>query len=87
MFGWRQDTVYTDEPQAGAARGEIVDRDDELRHPRLVIRVDDLDQMIERITSAGGQITVGRTEIPEIGMVYASFVDTEGNALNIVGDL
>jgi predicted enzyme related to lactoylglutathione lyase len=28
-----------------------------------------------------------RTDIPEIGMVFAVFQDTEGNLLNVVADL
>ncbi|SFC28326.1 hypothetical protein SAMN05421747_107158 [Parapedobacter composti] len=28
-----------------------------------------------------------KTEIPEIGMVCAVFEDTEGNRLNVVGDI
>ncbi|WP_268795902.1 MULTISPECIES: hypothetical protein [unclassified Paenibacillus] len=43
--------------------------------------------MIERILKCVGKIVTQRTEIAEIGMVYASFADTEGNIVNIVGDI
>jgi hypothetical protein len=33
------------------------------------------------------EIVKQRTEIAEIGMVFASFADTEGNIVNIVGDM
>ncbi|NGN65306.1 hypothetical protein G5C51_15535 [Streptomyces sp. A7024] len=87
VFGWRQEDAYANEVRAGAINGEIAARDEALQEPRLVVRVDDIDKTIERITAAGGRLSVGRTEIPEIGMVYASFIDTEQNTVNIVGDL
>ncbi|RAV09921.1 hypothetical protein DQG23_38735 [Paenibacillus contaminans] len=71
----------------GAKHGEIARRSGELKEPRLVIRVDDVEGMIERIMQSGGKIIKQRTEIAEIGMVYASFEDTEGNIVNIVGDM
>jgi predicted enzyme related to lactoylglutathione lyase len=42
---------------------------------------------MEQIKKAGGRIIEERTEIPEINMVYSAFEDTEGNIVNIVGDL
>ncbi|MBC9719351.1 hypothetical protein H9Y04_43265 [Streptomyces sp. TRM66268-LWL] len=87
VFGWSQEEVYANEVRPGAINGEIAARGDALREPRLVLRVDDIDAALLRITAAGGHVAVGRTEIPEIGMVYASFVDTERNTVNIVGDL
>lgn len=71
----------------GAIQGEIVRRSGELKEPLLVIRVDDVDGMIERIMQSGGKIITQRTEIAEIGMAFASFEDTEGNVVNIVGDM
>jgi predicted enzyme related to lactoylglutathione lyase len=56
-------------------------------YPGIVIRVDDIEQKLEQIKKAGGAVVKGRTEIPEVGMVYASFADTEGIVVNIVGDL
>lgn len=46
---------------------------------------DALDLMLERITSSGGQVIVGKTEIdPEMGC-YAMFIDSEGNKLGLHG--
>jgi predicted enzyme related to lactoylglutathione lyase len=52
-----------------------------------VIRVEDLGGVLSEAEAAGGAVVQGPTEIPEIGMVYAVFRDTEGNILNVVGDL
>ncbi|MFX3632235.1 MAG: VOC family protein [Candidatus Pristimantibacillus sp.] len=87
VFGWNKEEVYLNKSMVGAINGEIVRRSEELKEPRLVIRVDDVEGMIERILKCGGKIVTQRTEIAEIGMVYASFVDTEGNIVNIVGDM
>lgn len=46
----------------------------------------DLDLVLERITVAGGQVVVSKTEIsPEMGF-YALFMDTEGNRLALHGE-
>ncbi|NIJ12749.1 hypothetical protein FHU38_003093 [Saccharomonospora amisosensis] len=87
VFGWSPESSNTAEPRLGAIHGEIAERSDELRQPRPVIRVDDLESSLRRVTEAGGKLLVDRTEIPSIGMVYATFVDTEGNRVNIVSDL
>lgn len=87
IFGWRTEEVYANKMMMGAIHGEIVRRSEEMKEPRLVIRVDDVDGMIERILKCGGKIVTQRTEITEIGMVYASFADLEGNIVNIVGDM
>ncbi|SCL68137.1 hypothetical protein GA0070606_4719 [Micromonospora citrea] len=86
-FGWSRDAAYANVAQPGAINGEIAQRTEELHHPRLVIRVDDLDEALRKITEAGGRTIVHRTEIPAIAMVFATFMDTEGNSVNIVSDL
>ena len=87
VFGWSQESAYKDEKMTGAINGAIDQRNDNLKTPRLVIRVEDLAGMIEKIKDAGGEIIMDRTEIPEINMVFAVFKDTEGNLINIVGNL
>lgn len=87
VFGWSQEEVYKDKKMTGAINGAIDERNENLRTPRLVIRVDNITEMMKKITEAGGEIFVGRTEIPEINMVFAVFRDTEGNLINIVGDI
>jgi uncharacterized protein len=87
VFGWSQEEMYADKKMTGAINGDIVQRSEEVQQSRIVIRVDDVNRMIQKIKESGGKIVTERTEIPEIGMVYASFTDTEGNIVNIVGDL
>jgi predicted enzyme related to lactoylglutathione lyase len=47
----------------------------------------ELDKALAEIQAAGGKLVEAKTEIPEIKMVYAVFEDTEGNFMNIVGDM
>jgi uncharacterized protein len=86
VFGWRAEEVYADRKQLGAVNGDIAAREEGLKTPRLVIRVDDVAATARAIVEAGGSVLSGPEEIPEFGMVYAVFADTEGNVLNIVGD-
>ena len=87
VFGWSQEAAYANDPMRGAINGEIAPRDEQLQVPRVVVRVDDIAAALEKIVASGGKVVLGRTEIPEIGMVFATFEDTEGKLLNIVGDL
>ncbi|MDV3221765.1 VOC family protein [Intrasporangium sp.] len=86
VFGWTPEDAYGP-PREGAIRGEISARTEDFVHPRLVIRVDDLDGTLAMAVEAGATVVQGRTAIPEIGMVFAVFRDTEGNVLNIVSNL
>ena len=86
VFGWTPEDAYG-APRAGAVHGEIAKRTEQLVHPRPVVRVDDLDGALARAETAGGTVVQGRTDIPQIGMVFAVFQDTEGNVLNVVADL
>ncbi|WP_169082866.1 VOC family protein [Paenibacillus sp. PL91] len=87
VFGWSTEEVYSNKTMMGAIHGEIVRRSEELKETRLVIRVIDVDGMTKQILKCGGKIVKERTEIPEIRMMYVSFSDTEGNIINIVGDM
>jgi predicted enzyme related to lactoylglutathione lyase len=87
VFGWSSEDAYENVPQLGAIHGEIAQRNEMLQHPRIIIRVDDVEQALARIEEAGGKVVIGRTDIPDIRMVYASFIDTEDNVVNIVGDM
>ncbi|WP_028777283.1 VOC family protein [Shimazuella kribbensis] len=87
VFGWSPEEMYVNKTLLGAINGEIAERNEGMQHPRLVIRVDNVNHMMGKIRKSGGEIVKERTEIPEIGMVFASFVDSEGNIINIVGDL
>lgn len=56
------------------------------RHPSLVIAVDDMNDSMEKVTSAGGKILGEPVMIPGIG-TYVSFIDTEGNTMSILKPL
>ncbi|MGH3654333.1 VOC family protein [Glutamicibacter sp.] len=81
------ESAYTNEPRTGAIHAEVVPRSEDLREPRPVIRVADIDSALARVEQAGGTVVAGRTEIPEIAMVYAVFADPSGNLINVVGDM
>lgn len=44
---------------------------------------DSLDAALSRVTQAGGQVTVGRTELPDGIGCYAHIIDTEGNRVGL----
>jgi uncharacterized protein len=54
--------------------------------PSLVIAVDDINEAIRNINSAGGKILGEPTDIPGIG-AFAAFLDTEGNRVTILQPL
>jgi len=53
------------------------------QHPSVVIAVDDLQEAIIKISSAGGEVLGEPMEIPGIGF-YVSFFDTEGNRVSLL---
>jgi uncharacterized protein len=53
------------------------------QYPTLVIAVFDLKEAVEKIEKAGGKIVGNPKPIPGYG-TYVSFVDTEGNRLEII---
>jgi len=87
VFGWSAESAYANEPRTGAVYAEVVPRSEYLREPRPVVRVADIDSALERVGQAGGTVVAGRTEIPEIAMVFAVFADPAGNLINVVGDM
>ena len=87
VFGWNEEETWENKKLHGAILGSIESKNAQLAYPRLIIRVDDIDQALDEIVAAGGKVVEAKTEIPEINMIYAVFEDTEGNLLNIVGDI
>jgi len=51
--------------------------------PRVVIAVEDVEDAIARIVTAGGVVEEEIQEIPGVGR-YAWFIDTEGNRMSIL---
>ena len=44
------------------------------------ISVENIDEVINKVKSNGGQVLLPKTEIPNVGMI-AKFLDTEGNLI------
>ncbi len=52
-------------------------------HPSVVIQVDDIEEAMNKIKQAGGDILADPDEIPGVGM-FTYFKDTEGNVVGIL---
>jgi uncharacterized protein len=59
------------------------DRSKPAQYPSIVIAVDDIDELMKKITKAGGQVLGKPMEIPGYGL-YVSFYDTEGNRVSVM---
>jgi predicted enzyme related to lactoylglutathione lyase len=55
-------------------------------YPSVVIAVDDIDESIQRIKNAGGEVVDNPVDIPGVGK-FVSFTDSEGNRLSILKPL
>ena len=53
------------------------------QQPSVVIAVDNIDDAVEKVNAAGGQVIGQPMEIPEVGR-YVSFTDTEGNRVSML---
>jgi uncharacterized protein len=53
------------------------------QYPSVVISVDDIDDAMKRVRSAGGEVLGEPVEIPGVG-TYVSFHDTEGNRVSLL---
>lgn len=71
--------------QPGAINGGFFqkskDRPDQ--YPSVVIAVDEIDDAMKRVRSAGGDVLGEPVEIPGVGS-YVSFRDTEGNRVSLL---
>ncbi|HLU60164.1 MAG TPA: VOC family protein [Pseudonocardia sp.] len=79
-------TTEVDENQMpvtpGAVNGGLVPRSSETPTPVLTIDVESIDQALEQVKAAGGQVVRERTEVPGMG-AYAYCTDPEGNTLGL----
>jgi predicted enzyme related to lactoylglutathione lyase len=66
----------------GAINGGFSRRVDDptLQSPTIVIRVEDINESMKNVVAAGGRVTGGVNEMPQIGL-FATFTDTEGNRI------
>ena len=53
------------------------------QYPSVVISVEDIDEAIRNVNTAGGKILGEPMEIPGVGQ-YVSFLDTEGNRVSMI---
>jgi hypothetical protein len=79
-------TVPVDDRQLptepGAINGGLMKRSADTPHPVITIQVDEIDDALKEIESAGGTTVQPRTEIPEMG-AFAYFKDPEGNVMGL----
>jgi predicted enzyme related to lactoylglutathione lyase len=52
-------------------------------HPSVVIAVDNIQEGMQKVRDAGGQVFGDPMEIPGVGQ-YVAFMDTEGNRLSML---
>jgi predicted enzyme related to lactoylglutathione lyase len=71
--------------QRGAIDGGLFPKQEGMQnlHPSIVIAVEDINEHIDKISGAGGQVIGQPVDIPGVGR-YVSFKDTEGNICSIL---
>ncbi len=70
---------------AGAINGGFFPKrpDGPGQHPSVVIAVDDIEEVVKKVSKAGGKVLGEPMAIPEVGQ-YVSFLDTEGNRVSML---
>jgi len=58
-------------------------KDKPAQYPSVVIAVDDIEEHIKKVNSAGGKVLGDPVEIPGVGW-YVAFYDTEGNRVSML---
>ena len=81
-------TTPTDETgpkKPGAINGGFFPKkpDWPMQYPSVVIAVDDIQQAVKKVASAGGAVLGEPMDIPGVGQ-YVSFTDTEGNRVGML---
>lgn len=71
--------------QRGAINGGLYPKNEGMQnsHLSVVIAVEDINEHIDKISKAGGQVLGKPVDIPGVGK-YVSFRDTEGNTCSIL---
>ena len=75
-----QNSMMPKEP--GAINGGLLKRDPTGEHPVIVIDVQNLDEHLTKIESAGGKVVTKKMQVGDFGL-YAKVKDTEGNVIGI----
>ena len=83
-------TIETDEKtrmpkKRGAINGGFYRKTAPDQQVRLTILVEDIQEAMKKVESAGGQLVGEVQEMPGVGL-FASFLDTEGNLLTLNQD-
>ncbi|HUD20699.1 MAG TPA: VOC family protein [Candidatus Saccharimonadales bacterium] len=68
--------------EPGAINGGMAKRDGIVKVPSFAIDVSDIDEVLETIKAAGGEVVREKTSVGEMGSI-AYFKDTEGNLLSL----
>lgn len=95
VFGWEMskmmdeyiiaNTIESDQngpTKPGGVNGALAKKSKMYQHPDIVIEVPSLEDHIEKIKAAGGEIVTEPQEVPNMGR-FAMFKDTEGNVTGI----
>jgi uncharacterized protein len=69
--------------EPGGINGDIAPRSAGLDRPLIMILVDDIDAHLQAIQAAGGKVVTPRQGVPEFGLSWAVFADTEANHVGI----
>lgn len=79
-------TVETDEQQVpkepGAINGGMMKRQMPKEGTVIVIEVDNLDEHLKKVQTAGGKIVMPKMTVGDMGL-YARISDTEGNIIGV----
>ncbi|MDP1699875.1 MAG: VOC family protein [Aestuariivirga sp.] len=69
----------------GAINGGFFTKSDDMpaQYPSVVVAVDDINDSMKKVMTAGGKVLGDPTEIPGVGQ-YVSFFDTEGNRVSML---
>jgi uncharacterized protein len=79
--------VKSDAPRGAIGGGFYQKRADwPAQYPAIVIAVEDIQQSMQKVANAGGQVLGQPMSIPQVGE-YVSFYDTEGNRASILQPL
>ncbi len=62
--------------------GGLAPRDEGFTQPRSYVEVDSIEETLAKVTSSGGSVVVGRTEISPTSW-FAFFSDPDGNILGL----
>lgn len=87
VFGWKvteaegMDYAFFDDGGIGGGFDPTMQPRD--NGVNLVITVDSIEDMLEKISEAGGRVTKGRTAIGGGHGYFAEFLDVQGNRLGI----